>query len=121
MIVSCRHIASSNRVNRGEKFKSDMAQLKKDIITAKESKEQLDDENKLLRAALTAKKTGKAMLQNKQVMTDMAREESIKRKKPSHTEDELNTLRREQKKYLADLSNALDGLKHKDRRIRILV
>jgi hypothetical protein len=98
-----------------------MAKLKEDVTKAKEKKEQLDDENKSLKTQLMAKPSSKPLMCNKQILTEGLKDEPIKKRKPKQVEDELNTLRKEQKKYLADLSVALDGIKHKDRSMRVMV
>ena len=101
-----------------------MTKLKEDLNKAKSRNKLLEEEAKALKEQFLAKpqKEGKVMMVSRQTHMEGVLDEPInKKKKPRQAEDELNQLRREQKKYLGELSVALDSCKAKDRRIRMMV
>lgn len=104
-------------------FKEELGKLKVDIIKAKESKDLLQNENQSLKKQLLAKPSGKAIMYDKCSITlEYNKEEPMmKKKKPKQMEDELNTLRKEQKKYVQQLNGAIEQNKRKDRTIRVTV
>jgi len=102
----------------------EMGKLKEDLNKAKSRNALLEEEARTLREQDMAKPKNdrKVIMVCRQTHMEKVIDEPInKKKKPKQAEDKLNQLRREQKKYIAELSTAFDSCKAKDRRIRMMV